>query len=547
MAGHKETPRQKMIGMMYLVLTALLALNVSKDILNAFVIVNDGLKTSQVNTSNKNDLIYSNFQKASMNNPTKVKPFLDNALKAQKYSQDLSKFISELKTKVIAYTEYGITDEKSNPELWKEADTKSLAEVDSKDNYDKPMHILIGETEDGSKGEALVLKNKFEQYKKDMLALIDDQKDKAALDKSFPIKTEDVDDKSEGKLSWINHNFHHTVLAADVAIFNKFLVDVKTVEGDVISKLYSAVDAGDFKFDQVVAKVVPKSSYVLLGSDYEADIFVAAYDSKLTPDVSVWEGLDSIIGKPAGEGTKVPGEAGLSKYKVPASGVGEKKFAGIIYLKAPSGGVKEYPFHSSYTVGQPSATISADKMNVFYIGVDNPVTISVPGVPSNNVLPSITAGGSLTPGQGAGKYIVRVNSGISEATVNVSAKISGKVQTMGATKFRVKRVPDPVAYIGGVKSGIINKNVLAASHMIVAKMENFDFELTFIVTSYVFSIAQRGGDIIPTNGSGNMLTNEMVAKISRAAPGTRAYIEEIKAVGPDKVPRTLAPIILKLQ
>jgi len=545
MAGYKETPRQKMIGMMYLVLTALLALNVSKDILNAFVIVNEGLKTSQENTSSKNNLIYANFNKANMANPNKVGPFLAKAMTAQKISQNMATYIADLRTKIIAYTEFRVKDKSQDPVKWQIADTMKLANVEAKDNYDMPMEILVGPVDDGSKGEGLVLKNKLEQFKKDMLDLFTDPKDKTDLEKSFPINTsEQYSQVEKKKLGWVERNFHHTVLAADVAIFNKFLVDVKTVEGDVIAKLYSAVDAGDFKFDQVVAKVVPKSSYVLQGGDYEADIFVAAYDSKTNPDVFVWEGLDSIIGTPPGEGTKVPGEAGLSKYKVPSSGIGEKKYAGVISLKTPSGDIKKYPFHSSYTVGQPSATVSADKMNVFYIGVDNPVTISVPGVPSNNVMPSMTAG-TLTPAQGAGKYIVKVGTGFTETTVNVSAKIAGKVQSMGASKFRVKRVPDPVAYIGGVKSGAINRNVLVASRMIAAKLDNFDFDLTFVVTSYTFLINLHG-DIIPTACSGNLLNDGILNKIKSATTGTRVYFEDIKARGPDGTTRTLSPVNLKL-
>ncbi|HOT89650.1 MAG TPA: GldM family protein, partial [Bacteroidales bacterium] len=121
----------------------------------------------------------------------------------------------------------------------------------------------------------------------------------------------------------------------------------------------------------------------------------------------------------------------------------------------------------------------------------------------------------------------------------------GKLQSMGSKKFRVKRVPDPVAFIGGVKSGTINKNVLAASKMIVAKLDNFDFALTFIVTSYTFLINIKG-DIIPTPGSGNMLTADMLKKISSASAGTRIYLEDIKAKGPDGVPRSLSPINLKL-
>ena len=540
MAGYKETPRQKMIGMMYLVLTALLALNVSKDILNAFVIVNEGLKTSQTNVSSKNDLIYMNFDKASMENPVKVKPYLDNALKAKAIADSLSSYIKNLRTRVIAYTEFKVKDKNKDPEIWAIADTISLADIQAKDNYDMPMEILIGGTEDGSKGEGIVLKNKLAKFKTDMLALLKDENDKKAVEKNFPFKLDDTYSITEGKtVDWVRNNFFHTVLAADVALLNKMLIDVKTVEGDVIAKLYANVDASSFKFDKIVAKVVAPTSYIMSGSEYKANIFLAAYDSKKMPEIYIG---DTVSHK--GELLdKTKFEDGMGVYSTVGSGVGEKKYTGWISVVKPGETTPTfYNFASSYFVGTPTATVSADKMNVFYIGVDNPVTISVPGVPNDKVRPSMSAG-TLTP-KGQGQYIVKVTT-IGETTVNVAAEIGGKLQSMGSKKFRVKRVPDPVAYIGGVKSGTINKNVLAASKIIVAKLDNFDFELTFIVTSYTFLINIKG-DIIPTPGAGNMLTADMLKKISSASAGTRIYLEDIKAKGPDGVPRSLSPINLKL-
>ncbi len=373
-----------------------------------------------------------------------------------------------------------------------------------------------------------------------MLALLKDENDKKSVEKNFPFKLDDTYSITEGKtVDWVRNNFFHTVLAADVALLNKMLIDVKTVEGDVIAKLYANVDASSFKFDKIVAKVVAPTSYIMSGSEYKANIFLAAYDSKKMPEIYIG---DTVSHK--GELLdKTKFEDGMGVYSTVGSGVGEKKYTGWISIVKPGETTPTfYNFANSYFVGTPTATVSADKMNVFYIGVDNPVTISVPGVPNDKVRPSMTAG-TLTP-KGQGQYVVKVTT-VGETTVNVAAEIGGKLQSMGSKKFRVKRVPDPVAFIGGVKSGTINKNVLAASKMIVAKLDNFDFQLTFIVTSYTFLINIKG-DIIPTLGSGNMLTADMLKKISSASAGTRIYLEDIKAKGPDGVPRSLSPINLKL-
>lgn len=543
MAGYKETPRQKMIGMMYLVLTALLALNVSKDILNAFVIVNQGLVTSQVNTTSKNDLFYSEFEKALKENPVKVKPYYDNAIKAQKYTEEIVKYIKELRTQIISFTEFGVKEKSADPAQWGIADTMQLSGVSAKDNYDKPMEILIGQSEDGSAGSGTVLKTKLEEFKKNMIALLFNQKDKDAAEKSFPIDTKDAYSYTEGKIeNWVMRNFYHTVLAADVSLLNKFLVDVKTVEGDVVAKLFSAVDASSFKFDKIVGRVVSESNYILLGSEYKANIFLAAYDSKKSPDIYIGD-TNTHVGELL---DKTKFEDGMGVYTRAGSGIGEQKYTGWISLVTPGATTPTYyNFGSSFMVGQPSATVSADKMNVFYIGIANPVTISVPGVANAAVKASISAGGTLTS-TGAGKYSVMVTNAAKTVTITVMADMAGKVTSMGTSTFRVKRVPDPVPTIGNSTGGVISKALLAASGGIIPVMKDFDFEgANFVITSFTMTMNVKG-DLIEKNAVGNRLTSEMTTMIKAAANGTKVYLENIKAKGPDGSPRSLASINLKL-
>ncbi|NTW33002.1 MAG: gliding motility protein GldM [Bacteroidetes bacterium] len=542
MAGYKETPRQKMIGMMYLVLTALLALNVSKDILNAFIIVNEGLETSSKNVISKTEMTQSAFNKALLENPAKVQKFFDKAQLAKKYADELSLYIQDLKTKIVAYADFNIKQRSDDPAKWDTAvvRAKNLAKVESKDNYDKPMEILIGTTEGGENGEGNVLKNKLDEYKKKMISLLDPSLQAEAIKKS-PINTEDIHSVTENKVvNWVVGNFYHTVLAADIAIMSKLLIDVKTVESDIVTSLLAEVTGKDFKFDKIAAKVVAESNYILSGSEYKANIFLAAYDSKKAPEIYIGD-TNSHVGEKLDQSKFIEG---MGVYTRGGGGIGEQKYTGWISVVAPGEtSPTYYNFASSYMVGQPSATVSADKMNVFYIGVDNPVTISVPGVANEKVKPSMTSG-TLTP-KGGGKYIVKVGTGYTETTVNVFADFAGRTTSMGASKFRVKRVPDPVAYIGGVKSGTVNKNVIAASKMIVAKLENFDFDLTFMVTSFTFLVNIKG-DIIPTACSGNMLSAAVLQKIKVAPSGTRIYFEDIKAKGPDGTTRTLSPINLKI-
>jgi len=551
MAGYKETPRQKMIGMIYLVLTALLALNVSKDIIEAFVVVNESLVVTNQNFEKKININYDKFKQQNDQSPNKVGPWYNKALEVKKSATELVDYMRLLQAQLLAKVE-GI----------EETDAKKLTlrEVKKKDNYDIPTNFFIGNSQDGSAGEARKLKNKISEFKKKMMdalvikdvnGKITDLRKNVIRERTLEdgkkiidtlgLYTGDVDNKIEGHQPWEMKNFYHLITAGVITNLNRMITEVKNAEFDVINNLYQGISAEDFKFDNISAKVVPKSNYVLLGSEYEADIFVAAYDSKQTPEVIVWEGVDTITGI-TGEGSKVEGINGVCKYKINASGIGEKKYGGIIKITAPSGEPKTYWFKSEYVVGQPSATVSADKMNVFYVGVENPVTISVPGVANENVHASMTAG-TLTP-KGGGKYIVTVAAGPPNTTVNVSATIGGRITPMGNSLFRIKKVPNPVPKIGGFSTGVVSKSVLQAAKTIVPVMENFDFELFFKVVSFTMTM-NITGDLIEENAVGNTLTPTMITKIKNAKAGTKIYLENIKAYGAGET-RLLPLINLKL-
>ena len=325
-------------------------------------------------------------------------------------------------------------------------------EVKQKDNYDMPTNYFIGNSQDGSKGKARELKNKINDYKAELFKIIG--KDTAAV--RLGLNTKGSYNKIEGRVNWEMGNFYHTILAGTVTILNKLIVDVRNAESDVITHLYKSITAEDFKFDQVGAKVIAKSNYVLQGDSYDADVIVAAYDTKQNPEIFIQMGTDSVRNFDPDKMVRVEGARGLGKLKIAANTLGPQKYAGVIRIIITyQERRRSYYFNSEYIVAKPSVTVSADKMNVFYIGVDNPVSISVPGVAEENLKPTITAG-TLTP-KGGGKYIVRVNQGTKATKVNVSAEVNGQTKPMGSAEFRVKTVPDPVAYIANKKSGSISK------------------------------------------------------------------------------------------
>ncbi|MFP4469947.1 MAG: gliding motility protein GldM [Bacteroidales bacterium] len=531
MAGYKETPRQKMIAMMYLVLTALLALNVSKEMLDAFIVVNDSVELTNENFSEKLEETYQSFENKYQINQNKVRPYWDKAQEAQLLSNEMVEYINQMKHELIARTE-GISVDSAR--------TVEASEIKNIDDYDTPTNYFMGDSEDGSKGHGIELKRRIEEYRENMLSLIDpEDRDRIKLG----LNTEgDYRDADGMPLNWIQYNFYHSILAADLTILNKIITEVYNAEFDIVNFLLDDVDAEDFKYDQIDAKVLPRSNYIFRGDQYEAEIIIAAYDTKQTPEAYLQLGVDSLPAGQISSARPIEGEQGKVKVTLPANELGQKKFAGIIRVKSGLGEVNEYFFNDEYFVAEPSLTVSATKMNVFYVGVDNPVEISVPGVPEESITPSISSGTLKRAPDGNWTVTVPVDQ--QETVISVSATIDGETRQMGAKTFRVKKLPDPVALIANKKQGPVNRNILIAAGAIIPKMPgDFEFDLDYRIKSFTMTL-QRGMEIWSRDSDNNRLTEEMIRQINTANRGQKVWFENIVAVGPDGIDRPLSPIIL---
>lgn len=549
MAGGKLPPRQKMIGMMYLVLTALLAMNVSKDILNAFVVVNESLQNTNHNFENKNNVTLESLEKLEAKDP-KAKPYNEAAKKVQKIASEANAYIDELKKELVKETDK-VEDKKALDTL-----IVKMRSINSKDNYDVPTHILIGDEPAkpkpaSVKWSANELKSKIDGFRDDLIKIIDDKnlqilpQVRENLKKTIKsgLNTDITAIENGVKVGWAELNFYHLPLAAVITNLTKIQADINNAEADVINTLFNSVGANDVKFDTFKAEVIAKSSYVFSGETYEADVLLSASSS--SQKLTILTGsVDTAKKQLNGEGKPLEVVGGLGKYKVTASGEGLQKWGGIIVLEKPDGTKENFPFLAEYMVAKPAAAVSADKMNVFYIGVDNPVTISAAGVAPENLQPSLAGQGSITGSRG--KYIVKVTGG-NEVTINVNAKFANGSKNMGSSKFRVKRLPDPYAFVLGKRGDIVlTKGELAAAGGLVAKFENFDFDLPVTVASFNMSISIKG-IVSDMPATGNKFTPEMIAKINSAPPGTKVYIEGIKAKLPDGSQRSLPTINIKLK
>jgi gliding motility-associated protein GldM len=520
-----------MIGMMYLVLTALLALNVSKEIINAFVTVNDSLQISNENTSKRNDRIYADFQKAMQNDPTKVGPFNDKAQKVKKLSAAMIAYIDNLKTEMTRQVE-GI--EEAN------AAVPAARDIGRKDDYDIPTTMMCGDANDGVGHGATKFKDELNKFKAELAKILGSADAKTfgpRVEQLLNTKDPEPGQVVDNKRTWEMANFYHNPVVAQLALFTKYQADVRNVESEVINHLYTSIDAGSFKFDQLEARVIAPTSYVLTGQEYKADVFLAAFSSTANPEISV-------------AGAPIPVEGGLGKYSTRPGSEGIKKWGGVIKVKDPATNeLKEYPFEAEYIAAKPASVVSADKMNVLYIGVDNPMSISVPGVADANVSATISGGGATLvrdAKSGSSKYIAKATTQ-GEATISITAKLDGKNVPMGQFKYRVKRVPDPVAMVNGKKGGPINKAELAAATSVNSIMENFDFELYFRVQKFRMTLIRKGKDPVELDAPSNLITPAMKQAIAGSSVGAKVYFEYIKASGPDGTTRSLNSVNFVLQ
>ncbi len=546
MAGYKETPRQKMIALMYLVLTALLALNVSKDVLNAFVVVNESLDDTNTGLDSKIDYFYRKFDQQYKLNPAKVGPKWKESKEVQNRTDNLLKYLNDLKFKLVMVSE--MKDSAKVRELYykdtvlngKHVQYLMLDKVPTRDKYDNTTNYLINNR------EAYRLADSLKSYRKFILAKMHEPEDSKTI--GLIIKEgKAYHDATGTPEDWEYHYFNHTILAADIALINNFVNEVQSAEFDAINYLYSSITASDYKFDNVVAKVIPKRTYVLKGRKYEAEVLVAAYDTKTKPDVYVMPGVDTWKPEYLKKAQKVTGESGIVKLEFPATKEGVHKYAGVIELLDPKTNKKvQYPFSGKYMVAPPALIVSPLKMNVFYIGVKNPVAISVPGIPTEKIKPSISKGKLYRDPENKSQWIVEVPKGVKKTYISAITELDGKPYDLGKSEFRVKRVPDPIATIAGITGGQVGKNQLLAAGAIIPELKGFEFDLYFKIISFSMSTIING-DFVTLKTKGNRFSRDMRRRIKGATRKQKFLFERILAVGPDGSKRTLNPVNIEIK
>lgn len=540
MASGKLTPRQKMINMMYLVLTALLALNVSKEILDAFVVVNIGLLQQKQNLEQKNGSWYAEFHNQDVivnrgKNP-RVKDLHERAKKVRVLADDISAFIHSMKVDLVKLVDGAPSDEEANKRI------QNPGLITKKDDYDKPTHYFGAEPDKVEKGKARDLKIKLNEYKAALLELVD-PKNKAIMEERLALlNTPDPDPedpacKKDRRCIWEMKYFYHLPLSAALTELTKWENIVKGAESEMLTHFWDQISATAFKFDAVEAKVIPKSNFVVAGSNFEAEVFLAAYSTSFKPTIIYGTGVDTLTMNVVG-GTQLDSSQiinGKGLISIPASGAGERTFAGVIKMIDPKTQKEtSYPYSIIYNVSPPSATVSPTKMNVMYRGLDNPVSVSVPGVAPNNIV--VTCNGGTISGSN-GNYIVKPGKA-NKLTISVSAKMEdGKTTNMGSYEFRIKRVPTPTVKWAGKKNGEKVGAAAAAASPLIPEMEDFDFDMYANIRSFTVAFRTKNG-YFDKQCSGNAIPPDVQNQIRGLSRGTKVYFDDIKISVPGGETRT---------
>ncbi|SKB64822.1 type IX secretion system motor protein PorM/GldM [Daejeonella lutea] len=507
MAGGKETPRQKMIGILYLVLLGLVALNVSDSILEAFKNLTDSLNTSTQNVQSGVEATYASFEATKLKEePARAKPIYDKAKQASGYLNELNTYVDDLQ-KLFLKEGGGINE--------------ATGDISARDNLDISPRLMINQ------GRAAVLKKKINDTRTKLLGLLD-EKERQGI--NFSLQAVDPPDRAGVNRSWEQSNFGDGIpLTAAITALAKIKADTKNAESEIVKRILGKMDQAVVNLDQFSAVAVAPTSYLIQGQPYTAEVFLTASDSKSSPDITVG-------------GSRLAIKDGKGTYTVNTSKEGIFSWSGVVRVKQTDGSIKTYTTPiQKYQVARPSAVVSPDKMNVFYIGVPNPVSVSAPGIPKESLAVSMT-GGSISGS--AGKYTVTVNSPGS-ATVNVSANIGGKTQNVGSTQFRVKRIPDPIAKFAGKTGGALSSVVIKSQNSIFAILENFDFDAKFRVTRFSMVIAKPRADAVVLQANGGSFSSQMQAAVAAVTPGTRVIFDDIVAVGPDGTQRAIPGMVFK--
>ena len=521
-----KEPRQKMINMMYLVLTALLALNVSVEVLNAFKTVNHSLENSNKVVTEKNDLTYKAFDANVIDPQTKALAAIwaPPAYKAKQWAADFTTYLEALKTNLKKESGLKMVDGK---EVMNDGDLDAATRMMDQGGHGPKLYDSLK----NFRKNLLDLLDPAHYSDQSPLVIADLTRTRAELDKRLPInltipvsETGEAASKDSAK-TWTIRYFHMTPTVAALTILSKFESDVKNSESQVIDYLHKQIGEVKIKFDQIEPIVSPSATYVMPGDELDVKAGIGAFSSAAKPIVTV-------------QGTTYPVNSdGVAEFKTKASGSGQQKIVVHMEYVKPDGTKESKDVPVDYTVGTPSgASMFLQKMNVVYIAVDNPVTISGGSVGAEKVHVSFDKG-EISKTSGDVYNIVPTTPGDGHVVINAN----GRPFTFDV---RVKYLPNPTGFVGTHTGGVVSSAEFRAIGGVLAKLES-DFQAGFTVIDYKLAATINGQYMEATN-EGPRWTGQAANLVNRCTPGTHVFIDELRCKGKDGKIRTLPSMIFTL-
>ncbi|MDE6642488.1 MAG: gliding motility protein GldM [Muribaculaceae bacterium] len=504
---NRMSPRQQMINLMYLVLTAMLALNVSSDVLDGVSQVDNGLIKTNKALQSRNETLFNQIADAAQINPTKSGNALFDATQVVEMSNELLTTIDSLKLEIV-----------------RKADGKNadINRIKNHENLGAASEVLLSPTTNSG----ILLKQNINKFSNNIVKFINNTSIAEKLTATLSTSTIET---SEGVVDWEIAKFNNQPVIAALTQLSKIQSDILHAEGEALTSLLNGIDATDLRVNQTNAFVIPKNQIVTQGGEYYADIILAAIDSTSRPTIEV-------------NGVKLP--ATNSVYRAPASQPGKVTYNGLMTVTERDGSIRKLPFSGEYDVIKPTATISATMMNIMYAGIQNPISVSIPGVIDSNVLVDVI-GGKLSK-QGT-TLSVLPNNGTNAVTVVVKAQLDNTLAEVSRQDFKVRLLPDPrpfIKFAGGNYFGsprTIQRKALLSSSTLCASIDDGILDIPFDVISFETLFFDSMNNGIPEKSNGSSFSKRQTDQINRLKSGSRFFITSIKAKGPDGNIRLLSP------
>ncbi|MGM5469691.1 gliding motility protein GldM [Flavobacteriaceae bacterium LMO-SS05] len=497
--GHaKLSARQKMINLMYLIFIAMLALNMSKEVLSAFGLMNEKLTESNEASTERNAAFMASLEQQAIDQPEKYKPLKAQADKISNLANEFNAYLTDLKARMNATVD----------------DPQDYEIMDKGDFLDE--HFFIG---DKLKPEGEKFLEHINTFRDGVSEVLSESPQFANISEDVQRKfaTEPVKNRDGQTIKWLDYHYKGYPLVASLTKMTQLQADIKTTESEVLSAMSRGVLAKEVSFTNYGTLLQTKKSAFFNGETFDGEIVLGRTDESTKPNK-----VELTLDGRALKDTEYTIEGGKVRLNVNAGSVGEHKIKGNLIFNE-NGDERKVPVEQTFmTVPKPnSATISADKMNVVYRGVTNPMTISFAGIPDNLVNASASG---LSKGSGVGKYNMNPGSG-REVVINVTGKLPDGSPVSDRATFRIKDIPKPSGTIAGqLDNAKLPKNTVEIA-TIGAILEDFDFELPIQVTS--FKIKVPGQPSVEVNGT--KLNDQAKSALRKARRGDGIQIFDIKA------------------